>query len=57
MRIYLFPAIILLFLTAYKAQAQHEKLRQKIDSIAHTTKGKVGVAICLLQRQRYPYLS
>jgi beta-lactamase class A len=49
MRIYLFPAIILLFLTAYKAQAQHEKLRQEIDRIAHTTKGKVGVAITLLQ--------
>lgn len=46
---YLTPIIILFSLSTFTATAQHQKLRQKIDSIAHTTKGRVGVAISLLQ--------
>lgn len=46
---FIIPGIILLFFSTYTATAQHLKLRQKIDSIARTTKGKVGAAISLLQ--------
>jgi beta-lactamase class A len=49
MRKHILPALILISFVVNTATAQHEKLRQKIDSIAHTTKGKVGVAICLLK--------
>lgn len=46
---YLLAPIIVLLTSSLAAQAQHEKLREEIDRIAHTTKGKVGVAINLLQ--------
>jgi beta-lactamase class A len=40
--------IVLTFLSL-PALAQHQQLRRQIDSIAHAAKGRVGVAICLLE--------
>lgn len=46
---HMFSTILLtLFLTA-AASAQHQQLRNEINRIAHTTKGRVGVAISLLE--------
>jgi beta-lactamase class A len=39
----------LLLLSASVTHAQHTQLRKEINRIAQTTKGKVGVAICLLE--------
>lgn len=48
MRKYLFPAILLLMF-GVNTRAQHQNLRNQINRIAATAKGKVGVAISLLE--------
>ena len=40
---------VVLALLSLPALAQHRSLRRQIDSISHAAKGKVGVAICLLE--------
>ena len=41
--------LILFTLLSFPALAQHPQLRSQIDSISHAAKGKVGVAISLLE--------
>jgi beta-lactamase class A len=49
MRKYLFPAIFLLSLSTFTANAQHQALRNEINRIAASSKSKIGVAVSLLE--------